>query len=120
MEDDGNAGLGGLPRGLRSGQPGADNVEDFCFVCHRPCASFSVMKGQSKQPVSFINAALERSVVIRALKVTAVVGTLLVAINHGDVFVGGGEINWFKIILTYMVPYAVATYAAAAQMVSRD
>ena len=58
--------------------------------------------------------------VIRALKVTAVVGTLLVAINHGDVFVGGGEINWFKIILTYMVPYVVATYAAAAQMVSRD
>ena len=78
------------------------------------------MKGQSKQPVSFINAALERSVVIRALKVTAVVGTLLVAINHGDVFVGGGEINWFKIVLTYMVPYAVATYAAAAQMISRD
>ena len=76
------------------------------------------MKGQSKQPVSFINAALERSVVIRALKVTAVVGTLLVAINHGDVFVGGGEINWFKIILTYMVPYAVATYAAAMQRVS--
>ncbi|MCH8348188.1 MAG: nitrate/nitrite transporter NrtS [Proteobacteria bacterium] len=78
------------------------------------------MKGQSKQPVSFINAALERSVVIRALKVTAVVGTILVAINHGDVFVGGGEINWFKIILTYMVPYAVATYAAAMQRVLND
>ncbi|MCH7806420.1 MAG: nitrate/nitrite transporter NrtS [Proteobacteria bacterium] len=77
------------------------------------------MKGQSKQPVSFINAALERPVVIRALKVAAVVGTLLVAINHGDVFLNDGEINWFKIILTYMVPYAVATYAAAAQMVSK-
>ncbi|MCH8082482.1 MAG: nitrate/nitrite transporter NrtS [Proteobacteria bacterium] len=78
------------------------------------------MKGQSKQPVSFINAALERSVVIRALKVAVIIGTILVAINHGDVFVGGGEINWFKIVLTYMVPYAVATYAAAAQMISRD
>ena len=57
--------------------------------------------------------------VIRAFKVAAVVGTLLVAINHGDVFVGGGEINWLKIILTYLVPYAVATYAAAMQMVAK-
>ena len=56
--------------------------------------------------------------VIRAFKVTVVVGTILVAINHGDVFLNGGEINWFKIILTYMVPYAVATYAAAMQRVS--
>lgn len=78
------------------------------------------MKGQSKQPVSFINAALERSVVIRALKVTVVVGTILVAINHGDVLLNGDDPNWLKIILTYLVPYAVATYAAAAQMVSRD
>ena len=67
-----------------------------------------------------MNAALERSVVIRALKVAVVVGTILVAINHGDVFLNDGEINWFKIILTYTVPYGVATYAAAAQMVSRD
>ncbi len=83
------------------------------------------MKGQSKPLLAcflpgFWAAARERAVVVRALKVAVVIGTLLVAINHGDVFLSGGEINWFKIILTYMVPYGVATYAAAALMVTND
>jgi len=38
---------------------------------------------------------------------------LLVAINQGDVLIGGGDIAWLKLVLTYMVPYGVATYAGA-------
>lgn len=76
------------------------------------------MSGQSKEQTTFIQAASCRSVVIRALKVSAVVGTILVAINHGDIIMNGGDIIWWKIILTYFVPYGVATYAAAMQRVS--
>lgn len=39
------------------------------------------------------------------------IGTVLVAINQGDAIVAGEGIDWFKLCLTYCVPYGVATYA---------
>ncbi len=48
----------------------------------------------------------------RSLIVAAVVGTLLNTINQGDIFVTGGLVNWFKVALTYCVPFLVATYGA--------
>ncbi|MEM7082994.1 MAG: nitrate/nitrite transporter NrtS [Pseudomonadota bacterium] len=42
------------------------------------------------------------------------VGTILVAINQGDVFVTGAltsDLLW-RIPLTYLVPYCVSTYAS--------
>ena len=36
---------------------------------------------------------------------------MLIAINHGDMIVEGGPIDWLKICLTYCVPYGVATFA---------
>ena len=50
----------------------------------------------------------------RSLTVAAVVGTLLIAINQGDVIVGGdlpASLVW-KMPLTYTVPYSVATFGA--------
>ena len=62
----------------------------------------------------WISIAGRGDVVSRALKVAAVVGTILVAINQGDVILAGaidaGVIA--KILLTYLVPYGVSTYAA--------
>jgi len=40
--------------------------------------------------------------------IALVVGTLLNMINQGDVLLIGGEINFFKVALTYCVPYSVA------------
>lgn len=48
----------------------------------------------------------------RSLTVALVVGTLLNAINQGDAILNGGHVNWFKIALTYCVPFLVATYGA--------
>jgi len=48
----------------------------------------------------------------RSLIVALIVGTLLNAINQGDIFVSGGLVNWFKVALTYCVPFMVATYGA--------
>ena len=50
----------------------------------------------------------------RSMKIAAVVGTILAAINHGDRLVTGewsaGDL--LKILLTYGVPFGVATYSA--------
>jgi hypothetical protein len=63
-------------------------------------------------------AATERGTILRALKVAAVVGTILTAINHGDVILQGGLPPVWKLLLTYFVPYAVSTYSAAASRLS--
>ena len=50
----------------------------------------------------------------RSLTVAAVIGTLLITINHGNVIIEGNapdSLAW-KIPLTYTVPYCVATFGA--------
>ena len=49
-----------------------------------------------------------------SLMVGAVVGTVLKMINQGEYITGDGPINWFKLGLTYCVPFCVATYGAFA------
>jgi hypothetical protein len=60
--------------------------------------------------------AARRSIVVRAVKVCGLVGTLLVIINQGDAVVAGGAIDWGKLLLTYMVPYGVSTFSAVAAL----
>jgi hypothetical protein len=50
----------------------------------------------------------------RSLIVALIVGTILNLINQGDVLFGGGRFNVWKLILTFAVPYAVATYGAVS------
>jgi hypothetical protein len=58
--------------------------------------------------------AVRRDVIMRSLRVAAVVGVVLVAINYTDRWLSGNltRADWFKMSLTFLVPYAVATYAA--------
>ena len=60
--------------------------------------------------------ALRRDVVVRGLKVGGVVGTILVAINQGDLILSGqlDVASWWKIPTTYLVPYCVSTYASVS------
>ena len=62
----------------------------------------------------WIAIALEARVVRPALRVAAVVGTLLVLINQGDLLVSGAmtELSVPKVLLTYCVPYCVSTCSA--------
>ncbi len=48
----------------------------------------------------------------RALLTAAVVGTILTAINHGDVILDGEWPPMIKVVLTYCVPYCVTTWGA--------
>jgi len=58
--------------------------------------------------------AVRRDILLRGLKVGIIVGTLLTAINYGDVLIGGElqPVMYWKIMLTYCVPFCVSTYAS--------
>ena len=62
----------------------------------------------------WLRMAVEKDIVIRAVKLSCVVGTSLVLINYGDA-IFTAEVAypaWWKIPLTYCVPYFVSTYSA--------
>lgn len=52
------------------------------------------------------------SVARGSLAVSAIVGTVLNGINQGTEIVSGGSINYYKLALTYAVPFLVMTYGA--------
>jgi type VI protein secretion system component VasK len=66
----------------------------------------------------WIALATSPSVVRRATVVAIVVGTILVAINHGDAILRGefGVGRLLRIALTVMVPYCVSTYSSVSAL----
>jgi len=58
--------------------------------------------------------AFEARVVRRALAFAVVVGSVLIAINHGDALLAGdvGAMRWLKMGLTVLVPYVVSTWSS--------
>jgi hypothetical protein len=70
---------------------------------------------------NWLRTAIQRELVIRSLKVAGIVGTVLVAINHGDALLAGtlpNEAMW-KIPMTYCVPYCVSTYASVSAVLAK-
>ena len=55
---------------------------------------------------------LDKGIVRRSLIIAAIVGTILNFIAQGDFLFDGMALNYWKICLTYCVPYIVATYGA--------
>jgi hypothetical protein len=55
----------------------------------------------------------------RSIKVALLVGTILAAINHGDAILAGDLdlTRLLKICLTYVVPFAVSTYASVSAFI---
>jgi len=56
--------------------------------------------------------ALTGPILRRSLIVAIIIGSVLTAINQGDVIWAGQVPVWWKIVLTYCVPFCVATYGA--------
>jgi hypothetical protein len=69
-----------------------------------------------------IKHAFERTCVLRSVKIALVVGTVLALVNHSDAILGGsiGSADAARILLTYFVPYTVATVGSAAQAVEME
>jgi hypothetical protein len=65
-------------------------------------------------PSDWLADALRPDILRRSLRVALLVGSLLVAINHGDHLLSGelSATGWLKIALTFLVPYGVSTYAS--------
>ncbi len=70
---------------------------------------------------SFLDIALDRSVVARSTRIALLVGTIIALINHGDKLFTGqiDAMTAFKIGLTYLVPYCVSTYSSVSAVRDR-
>lgn len=56
----------------------------------------------------------------RSLLVALVIGTVLNAINQGPEILTGHWPIWWKLVLTYFVPFVVASYGSYAAFRSSD
>ncbi len=65
-----------------------------------------------------LQTACKRPIVIAALKVALVVGTILNAINQGGRVWDGLPLSWFHVALNFVVPYCVSSYSAARNEIS--
>ena len=70
----------------------------------------------------WLQTAIRRDVATRAVKVGVIVGTILTAINQGDLILAGDleRVSGWKILLTYLVPYSVSTYAAVSAICDNE
>ncbi|NRA60448.1 MAG: nitrate/nitrite transporter NrtS [Psychrobium sp.] len=75
-----------------------------------------VGKTSNDKKQTWLSTALEPRLLRRSLTVSAIVGTILMIINHGDVIFLGhiSMLHVFKIALTYLVPFMVSTYSGVA------
>jgi hypothetical protein len=67
---------------------------------------------------SWLGLATRGDIVGRASKTALLVGTLLIAINYGDVLLGESVtmLQLLKMTLTVFVPYAVSTYSSVGAL----
>ena len=58
--------------------------------------------------------AAQKNILMRAIKVALVVGSILMLINYGDIILSNGVSikELAKITFTYLVPYCVSTYSS--------
>ncbi len=63
-----------------------------------------------------LKIAMQPGILKRSAIVAVIVGTILNLINQGDAMMAGAQINVFKCLLTYMVPFCVATYGAVGAL----
>ena len=64
----------------------------------------------------FLELLVRRATVRRATRVSLIVGTLLIAINQGHLFLAGHWPPLWQIVATYLVPYIVSSYSTAAML----
>ena len=74
--------------------------------------------GEASVPKCFLCSLRHWPMIRKSLMASAVVGTLLTLLNQGDFLISG---NWntalyWKIPLTYCVPFLVATYGALSNV----
>lgn len=69
--------------------------------------------GGTRRP-GLVELAIADGALKRSLVTALVVGTVLSAVNQGDVILAGALPNLLKVAMNYVVPYCVATYGAVS------
>jgi len=69
---------------------------------------------------TLLQTASQSHIVIAAIKVSLVVGTVLNLINQGDRLLDDLPLSWPHVGLNYLVPYCVASYSAARNEMRRQ
>ncbi|SIN81825.1 nitrate/nitrite transporter NrtS [Salinivibrio sp. ES.052] len=67
-----------------------------------------------------LRTLIQPSVVINALKIALVVGTLLNLINQSEAIWGEADLRIGHALLNYLVPYCVASYSAAKHQLDKQ
>lgn len=78
------------------------------------------MKQTSTKIKTVVRACTSHGIPRRSGLVAIVVGTVLNIINQGDVILSGEAPHYGKLVLTYLVPYGVATYGAVSVRLAAD
>ena len=93
---------------------GIETASGLCACGHAAARRFRFAAGPAPVEKCLRHAAVHRPLLRNAVATALVVGTILTAINQGNVLLDGrfpAEL-WWKIPLTYSVPYMVSTWAA--------
>lgn len=90
---------------------------NHCARCNRNLGKgYTVRMPRGRARKCLWCAMRHRPMLRRSLWVAVVVGSLLTALNQGDILLTRGVNGalWWKIPLTFIVPFGVATYGALA------
>jgi hypothetical protein len=84
-----------------------------CAACHR-LARYQGLRGGAIVPLCATHFVRSPTTLRRAAATSLVVGTILTALNQGDLLLGGdaNPSMWWKIPLTYLVPFLVTIWGA--------
>ena len=67
-----------------------------------------------------LRAVLRPPIATRSLWVALVVGSILNLINQGDRLAAGAPLAWGKLLLTYAVPFVVASFGAWSALAAKE
>ncbi|MDA5193957.1 nitrate/nitrite transporter NrtS [Govanella unica] len=67
----------------------------------------------TKKHPGFWTVVRQPDILKQSSKVGSVVGTMVVAINHGDIILAGLIPAVWKLVLCYCVPFGVSSYSSA-------
>jgi hypothetical protein len=75
-------------------------------------AGVAAMNDLAPRHPSLLAIIFDPGIVRRSLIIAAIVGIILNLIAQGDFLIEGLPLNYWKICLTFCVPYCVSTYGA--------
>ena len=92
------------------------------LVAYRSIMMASLRQDGDQSGKTCLQHSLQSDIAGRGLKVALIVGTVLTAINQGDVLAGSAVTPGvlIKILLNYCVPYIVSVYAELEVVASQQ